>query len=226
MPPSRLWTTCVRREGITLPLPRLTSSRIAKCAHVRKTASSAMEAKSSIRDVRGVRSSAAARISLAKAKSDCDTGLHGGRRASGRWNRRWRSLLRGLRSRSLRRLVGVALQQGQNLVARSVGDEAPAIKQQQTVDQREQGQTMGRDDDGHLAVGQPLQPLKELRFAANIEMGCRFVEKQDLGTTDQDAGKANGLLLPARETAPPFGNRHFVAKGMGGSEVLNARKLC
>src|SRR5262245_11473284 len=133
MPPSRLWTTCVRREGITFPLPRLTSSRMAKCAHPRNTASNAMEVKRSMRDVRGVRSSAAARMSLANAKSDCDTGLHGSRRTRGRWNRRWRSLLRGLGWGDWRRLVGIALEQGQNLVARAIGDEAPAIKQQQAV---------------------------------------------------------------------------------------------
>src|SRR5437899_12430750 len=115
MPPSRVWTTWVCRDGTTRPLPRLTSSRIAKWAQVRNVTRRARKVTSSMREVRGVRSAAAARMSLAKAKSDGGIGLlnHGyvlGKIWLGRvlgWSRRW-----------------LALKDRQDLIPRPVSDQA------------------------------------------------------------------------------------------------------
>src|SRR5258705_9963730 len=121
MPPSRDWTTWVWRDGTTLPLHRLSSSSTAKWAQTRNTARRARKVSSSMREVRGVRSAAAARMSLAKAKSDGGIGLlnHGcclGKIRLGR-------VLGGRRDR-------FALQDRQNLVARPVSDQAAVIEQQ------------------------------------------------------------------------------------------------
>src|SRR6267154_6455708 len=125
MPPSRVWTTWVCREGTTLPLPRLTSSSTAKWAQTRNTTRRARKVTSSMREVRGVRSAAAARMSLAKAKSDGGIGLlnHG-------------YVLRKIR---LGRVLGgrccrLALKDRQDLVARPVRDQAATIEQQQPID--------------------------------------------------------------------------------------------
>src|SRR5579863_4881906 len=115
MPPSRLWTTWVCRDGTTRPLPRFTSSNTAKWAQTKNAARRARNVTSSMREVRGVRSAAAARISLAKAKSDGGIGLlH---------HSRW------LRKIGLNRVPGwgrrrFALKERQYLIARPVGDQA------------------------------------------------------------------------------------------------------
>src|SRR5258708_29038470 len=118
MPPSRVWTTWVCREGTTLPLPRLTSSSTAKCAQTRNATRRARKVSSSMREVRGVRSAAAARMSLAKAKSDGGIGFlnHG----------YWLGKIR------LSRVLGgrcdrVALQDCHDLVSRPVRDQAANI---------------------------------------------------------------------------------------------------
>src|SRR5205085_7974412 len=106
---------------------RLTSSSTAKCAHIRKAAKSARNENSSMREVRGVRSAAAARMSFAKAKSEvaiviprygcslCRFGLD-------------RILLQGSRGH------GLSLQDRQHLVAWPISDQPTIIKQQQPVD--------------------------------------------------------------------------------------------
>src|SRR3954452_11863407 len=127
MPPSRLWTTWVCRDGTTRPLPRLTSSRIAKCAQSKNVSNSARNVSNSMREVRGVRKPAAARMSLAKAKSDDIGLLHiGGVREI----RRNRVLRRG-RGR-------FTLQQRQDFVTRPVGHQAATIEQQQPIHHAEQ----------------------------------------------------------------------------------------
>src|SRR4029453_10185012 len=98
----------------------------------------ARKACSSMREVRGVRIAAAARMSFAKAKSDAGIGiLHQGcaRRDSG--------LSHGFGG-SCRRL---ALQQSEDLVPRSVRNQPAVVEQQQTIDHSEKRKAMGGDDD-------------------------------------------------------------------------------
>src|SRR6185437_4754345 len=143
-PPSRLCTTCIWRDGTTRPLPRLTSSRTAKCAQVTPITSSANETHRSMRDVRGVRSSTAARMSFAKAKSDDILsrlrGHHAGRE-------------RGGGGRGTGRFPAALLQQRDYLVARAVGDQPAALEQQKAIDEAEDREAVRRDDDGHLLGG-------------------------------------------------------------------------
>src|ERR1700739_1899690 len=192
MPPSRLWTTWVCRDGTTRPLPRLTSSRIAKCAQTRNVTRRPREVSSNMREVRGVRRLAAARMSLAKAKSDCGMGLlnHGC----------------SLRKIGLGRAFGwgwrrFALQERQNLVSRSVGDQAAVVKQQQSVHQAEQRKPVGGDDDGHPIGTDRLQAFQKLGLAADVEVCRRLVEEEDLGLFDQPAGQSDGLFLAPGQTA-------------------------
>src|SRR5258708_4190595 len=133
MPPSRVWTTWVCRDGTTRPLPRFTSSNTAKCAQTTKTTRRARKLSSSMREVRGVRSAAAARRSLAKAKSDGGMGFlnHGYCLGKIRMSR----VLRWGRDR-------LALKDCQDLVARPVGDQAAIIEQQQSVDHAEKREAM------------------------------------------------------------------------------------
>src|SRR4029079_2440295 len=144
IPPSRLWTTWVCCDGTTRPLPRLTSSSTEKCAHIRKAAKSARNENSSMREVRGVRSGAAARMSLAKAKSEVAMALPHCCCRLGRFGLD-RILLRGSRSRSHR----LSLQNSQHLVARSVRDQPAIIKQKQPVDHVKQRETVRRNNDRH-----------------------------------------------------------------------------
>src|SRR5882672_6601092 len=160
IPPSSVCTTWVCREGTTRPLPRLTSSRIAKCAQTRNATSMARKVISSIREVRGVRSAAAARISLAKAKSDDDIWLFD-------QGCSWRDIR--LCGGGVRRSGRLSLQDRQDLVAWSVGDQTAVVEQQQAVDHVEKREAMGGDDDRHPFVAQCLQPFKEFAFAADVE---------------------------------------------------------
>src|SRR5712672_660578 len=172
IPPSRLWTTWVCCDGTTRPLPRLASSSTAKCAHIRKAAKSARNENSSIREVRGVRRPAAARMSFAKAKSEvaiviprygcrlCRFGLY-------------RVLLQGSRSRG----HGFSLQDSQHLVARPIGDQPAVIKQQQPVDHIEEREAVRRNNDRHPLAANSLQSLQKLRLTPYIKMGRRLVEE-------------------------------------------------
>src|SRR5258708_8410765 len=155
MPPSRVWTTWVCRDGTTLPLPRLTSSSTAKWAQVRNVIRRARKVTSSMREVRGVRSAAAARMSLAKAKSDGGIGLL--------------NHTCGLSQIRLSRILGrgcdrLALKDRQHLVARSVSDQAAAIEQQQSIDHAEKRKTMRGDDDRHPLAPNSLQPFQKFAF--------------------------------------------------------------
>src|SRR4029079_14134648 len=173
IPPSRLWTTWVCCDGTTRPLPRLTSSSTAKCAHIRKAAKSARKENSSIREVRGVRRAAAARMSFAKAKSEvameiprygcrlCRFGLD-------------RVLLQGGRGWRHR----FALQDRQHLVAGSVSDQTAIVKQQQPVDHIEEREAVCRNDDRHPLAANGLQSLQKLGLAPDVEMGCWLIEEQ------------------------------------------------
>jgi len=130
-----------------------------------------------MREVRGVRRLAAARMSLAKAKSDCGMGLlnHG---CSLRKIRLGRTLGWGRRR--------FALQERQNLVSRSVGDQAAVVKQQQSVHQAEQRKPVGGDDDGHPIGTDRLQAFQKLGLAADVEVCRRLVEEEDkLGFTEE-----------------------------------------
>src|SRR5947208_14923047 len=112
-----------------------------------------------MREVRGVRSAAAARMSLAKAKSDGGIGLlnHG-------------YCLRQIRlGRGCDRL---ALKDRQDLVARPVSDQAATIEQQQPIDHAEERKAVRGDDDRHPFAANSLQPLQKLAFPANIKMRC------------------------------------------------------
>src|SRR6266567_3805688 len=170
IPPSRLWTTWVCCDGTTRPLPRLTSSRTAKCAHIRKAAKSARNENSSMRDVRGVRMAAAARMSFAKAKSEeaIDVPRNGCRLC-----RFWldRVLLQGSWGRGHR----FALQNSQHLVARSVSDRAAIVKQQQPVDHIKEREAVRRNDDRHPLVANGFKAFEELSFAPDIKMGRRLI---------------------------------------------------
>src|SRR6266404_1492929 len=215
MPPSRVWTTWVWRDGTTRPLPRLTSSKIAKWAQTRNTTRRARKVNSSMREVRGVRSSAAARMSLAKAKSDGGIGFlnHGYCLGKIRLNR----VLGGRRGR-------FALQDRQDFIARAVGDQAAAIEQQQSIDHAEQRKPVGGDDDRHPLATDSLQPFQKFGFASDIEMRGRLVQEQYPGFSDQHAGKPNGLFLAAGQTATTLRNGHIVSHGVAGDEAFHARK--
>src|SRR5258706_13019577 len=213
MPPSRLWTTWVNREGITGPLPRLTSSRIAKWAQVRNVTSRARKVTSSMREVRGVRSAAAARMSLAKAKSDGGMGLL------------YHSC--GLPQIGLSRVLGrgcdrLALKDRQNLVARPVSDQPATVEQQQPIDHAEKRKAVGGDDDRHPLAANSLQPLQKLAFAANIKMRRRLVPEQDPGLSDQHAGKPDRLFLAAGQAAATLGNGHIISHPMARDKAFHA----
>src|SRR5258705_10471197 len=121
-----------------------------------------------MREVRGVRSAAAARMSLAKAKSDGGMGLlyHGC----------------SLRQIRLSRVLGggcdwLALKDRQNLVARPVSDQAATVEQQQPIDHAEKRKTVRGEDDGHPLAANGLQPLQKLAFAAGIKIRRRLVQE-------------------------------------------------
>ena len=104
----------------------------------------------------------------------------------------------------------------------TVGDQPAVVEHQQAIDQRQQRQPMGRDDDGHLAVRQRLQPLEEFGLAADVEMRGRLVQEQDARLADQDARQPDRLLLAAGQAAAALGDRHVVAQRMTGDEALDA----
>src|SRR5947208_6572509 len=109
-----------------------------------------------MREVRGVRSAAAARMSLAKAKSDGGIGL----------------LNHGYSLRQIRLGRGcdrLALKDRQHLVARPVSDQAATIEQQQAVHHAEKRKAVGGDNDRHPLAADSLQPLQKLAFAADIK---------------------------------------------------------
>src|SRR6266849_1693162 len=129
-----------------------------------------------MREVRGVRSAAAARMSLAKAKSDGGIGLlyHGC----------------GLRKLRLSRVLGrgcdrLALKDRQHLVARPVSNQAAIIEQQQPIDHAEKRKAVRGDNDRHPLAADSLQPLQKLAFAANVKMRRRLVQEQDPGLSDE-----------------------------------------
>src|SRR4051812_39754032 len=106
-----------------------------------------------MREVRGVRSAAAARMSLAKAKSDGGIGLlcHGC----------------GLRELRLGRVLSwgcdrLALKDRQDLIPRPVCDQTAIIEQQQPIDHAEEGKPVGGDDDRHSLAANSLQSLQKL----------------------------------------------------------------
>src|SRR3569833_2253407 len=173
MPPSRLCTTCIWREGRTRAVPRLTSSSTAKCAQMMPTTISAMVVPSRISEARGVFSSAAARTSLAKEKSELRRGSRIGVGA-------------------LRR--SLVLQPRDHVIARAVGQEFALFEHQKAVDQREQRQTMGGDDDRHVPLLQCFQPFEEFRLAAGIEMRSWLVEEQHLRLADKRTRESDRLL--------------------------------
>src|SRR5262245_12000480 len=202
-PPSSDCRTCICRAGMTRPWPRLTSSRMAKCAQVVPVTSRRTTAASSMREVRGVRSSAAARTWLAKVKSDSRNGLY------------------SLSSR-LGNLGRTAAQHRNHLFTRAVGNKSPALEQEDAVDKGEQRQAMRGNEDGHVIGGDVLEPCEEVGLAAHVKMRGRLVEEQNLGLSDQGTGQPDRLLLSARETTPAFGDRHVVAEGVAGDDVLDA----
>src|SRR4029079_8792959 len=108
---------------MTRPSPRLTSSRMAKCAQVVPVIRSKSIAARSIRDVRGVLNSAAARTWLANVKSDSRNGLH--------------SLNSGNRLCDSGRS---ASQHREDLIARTIGNELATFKHQDTVDEGQERQ--------------------------------------------------------------------------------------
>src|SRR5260221_14745766 len=121
-----------------------------------------------MREVRGVRRAAAARMSLAKAKSDGGIGLlnHGC----------------SLRKIRLSRILGwrrrrFTLKERQYLVSRPVGDQAAIIKQQQSIDHAEQRKPVGGDDDGHPLAANSLQSFQKFAFATDIKMHRRLVRE-------------------------------------------------
>src|SRR6185437_4637313 len=199
MPPSSDCTTWVCCDGTTLPLPRLTSSSTAKWAQTRNVAISPAAANSTMREVRGVRKSIAARMSLENVKSDCDIG-------------RPRSRLRGR----------AGAQPRQDLFGGTVGDDLAVVEHQDPVDQRQQRRTMGRNDDGHLALGENLQAFEELGLAAHVEMRGRLVEEQHLRLADQHPGEPDRLLLAAGQAAPALGDHHVIALRVAGEEGFDA----
>ena len=162
---------------------------------------------SSMREVRGVRSSTAARISLANAKSDCATGTNA---SPGEVYRLHCALPAGSvvrRCAASGALAGAGLfalpEAERSPFARAIGNEPALVKQQQTVDQGEQRQPMGRDDDRHLAVRERLQPLEELGFAAHVKMRGRLVEEQYFGRLMRTRARPIACFCPPDRLRPP-----------------------
>src|SRR5690606_13964189 len=62
------------------------------------------------------------------------------------------------------------------------------------------------------------------RFASYVEVGGRFIHENNFWFADQGARQADGLLLPAGETATSFRNRHIEAQRVTGNELFNAGK--
>src|SRR3977135_1106577 len=214
MPPSRVWTTWVWRDGTTRPLPRFTSSKTAKWAQTRNDKRSARNANSSMREVRGVRSAAAARMSLAKANSDDGIGLLHQSCLREIWLRvavRW----------GCRRFT---LEDGQDLVARPIRDQTAIVEQQQTIDHVQQREAMCRDDDRHLLSADRFKALQEFSFTTDVKMCGRFVQEQPPRFSDQYAGQPDGLFLAAGQAATALRNGHVVSHRMAGDEAFNARK--
>src|SRR6266550_2775079 len=145
-----------------------------------------------MREVRGVRRAAAARMSLAKAKSDGGMGLlnHGYVLRKIRLGR----VLGGRRG-------GLALKDREHLVARPVRDQAATIEQQQPVDHAEERKAVCGDDDRHPLTANSLQPLQKLAFATNVKMRRRLVQEQYPGLSDQHAGNPDRLFLAAGQAA-------------------------
>ncbi len=146
---------------------------------------------------------------------------------------RWRSLNHGycLGKIRLSRVLGgrrdrFALQDGQDFIARAVGDQAAVIEQQQPIDHAEKRKAMGGDDDGHPLAADSLQPFQKFGFAADIEMCGRLVQEQYPGFSDQHAGKPNGLFLAAGQTATTLRNGHIISHGVASDEAFHARKPC
>src|SRR5262245_52893305 len=81
---------------------------------------------------------------------------------------------------------------------------------------------MRGDEDGHVIGGDVFEPCEEVDLAAHVKMRRRLVEEQHLGLSDKGTGQSDRLLLAARETTPAFGDRHVVAEGVAGDEILDA----
>ena len=165
--------------------------------------------------MRGAHKAAAARISLAKAKS-----VEGALNVCA-----WLPLCRFRLDRVLQgsgsRGHGFGLQDRQHLVARSVSQQTAIVKQQQPIDHVEKREAVCRNDDGHPLIANGFQALQELGFAPNIKMGCRLIEEQYPGFPDQHAGKTDRLLLASRQAATALGNRHVVSHRMTGNKALD-----
>ena len=215
MPPSRVWTTWVCRDGTTRPLPRLTSSSTAKCAQTRNATSRARNVNSSMREVRGVRSAAAARMSLAKAKSDGGIGLL----------HQWLSMQISVGSRSrpepahgLPCRIAITLSRGPSATRRPLSNSSS--RSTMLSSERRWVEMMIVIRSSRMR----LQPFQKFGFAANVEMRGRLVQEQHPGLPDQDAGQSDRLLLAAGEAAASLGDRHVVAHRMAGDEALHARR--
>ena len=172
---------------MTRPLPRFTSSSIAKCAQTSATQKSMPTiVNSSMREVRGVRSSTAARTSLAKAKSDCRIGLD-------------------------LRHFGFAPCRRRRAAARAPASRGPSATRRplsNTSSRSTRPRSDGRCVETMMVmslVGESLQPIEEFGFAAHVEMRGRLVEEQDLRLADQDASEADRLFLAAGKASarPP-----------------------
>src|SRR5260370_26044632 len=83
---------------------------------------------------------------------------------------------------------------------------------------------MGRYNDGHLALGERFEPFEKFRLAAHVEMGGWLVQEQHLRPADKNAGKTDGLFLPAGQAAAAFRNRHVITHRMAGDEAFDACK--
>src|SRR5690349_20886548 len=103
-------------------------------------------------------------MSLAKAKSDDGIWLWRGYRlwpvGLGRGLRRWR-----------RRL---ALNEGQNFVARPIGDQPAAIKQEQAIDHAKKRQSVCGDDDCHSIAAKGFQTFQKFGLTTNVKMRRRL----------------------------------------------------
>ena len=127
--------------------------------------------------------------------------------------------------RGWRRLVRIALEECDHLIARAIRNQTSLVKQQQPVNQGQKRQAMGRYDDRHFPISENFQALQEFRLAAHVKMRCRLIQEQYLRSSDQDSRKTDCLLLASGQASASFGDRHFVAERMCRRKVLHAGKL-
>ena len=88
----------------------------------------------------------------------------------------------------------------------------------------DRGKPVG-DHDGGPVLGQLLQALLNVAFAFVIQSGGRFVQDQDPGILQENAGDRDPLFLPAGETGSPFSHKGIVTVRQRDDKVMDVGPL-